>query len=67
MSEGKIFLDTNVLIYAYDLSAGTKHIIALELVAGLWKSRQGLLSTQVLQEFYVNAVWKITRPLEISS
>ena len=40
-----------------------KHEIARELVAGLWGSRTGALSTQVLQEFYVNATRKLPRPL----
>ena len=64
MSAGKTFLDTNVLIYAYDLSAGVKHGRAEELVAEIWKSRTGLISTQVLQEFYVTVTRKISRPLE---
>jgi predicted nucleic acid-binding protein len=67
MSVGKIFVDTNVLIYAYDVSAGSKHVRAAELVTELWKSRSGLVSTQVLQEFYVTVTRKIARPLESSS
>jgi predicted nucleic acid-binding protein len=66
MSVGKIFVDTNVLIYAYDVSAGVKHLRAMELVTELWKMRTGLVSTQVLQEFYVTATRKIARPLESS-
>jgi predicted nucleic acid-binding protein len=66
MSVGKIFVDTNVLIYAYDVSAGVKHLRAMELVTELWKLRTGLVSTQVLQEFYVTATRKIARPLESS-
>jgi len=30
MKEDKVFIDTNVLVYAYDASAGEKHKIALE-------------------------------------
>ena len=66
MSVGKCFVDTNILIYAYDVSAGPKHVKAADLVKELWKTRQGLLSTQVLQEFYVNVTRKIARPLEAS-
>jgi predicted nucleic acid-binding protein len=47
------FVDTNVLIYAYDRSAGVRHERARTLVAELWKSQRGCLSVQVLQEFYV--------------
>lgn len=53
------FVDTNVLLYAYDSSAGRFHDVALELVGRLGRARQGAVSVQVLQEFYVNAVAKI--------
>lgn len=55
------FVDTNVLIYAYDRTAGDRHIRAKILVAELWKSRRGCLSVQVLQEFYVVGVRKLTQ------
>ena len=57
------FLDTNVLIYAHDRSAGDKHIRAKELVRELWQSGEGCLSIQVLQEFYVNVTKKVSKPL----
>jgi predicted nucleic acid-binding protein len=60
---GRAFVDTNVLLYAYDRSAGAKHEIAQRLIAGLWDSRTGVLSGQVLQEFYVNVTRKLVRPL----
>ena len=50
----KYFVDTNVLFYAYDRQAGTKYERARQLIAELWDSEQGALSTQVLQEFCVN-------------
>jgi len=57
------FVDTNVLIYAYDVSAGIKHQRAKELLSSLWEDENGCLSVQVLQEFYVVATKKMTRPL----
>lgn len=57
------FIDTNVLIYAYDLSQGVKHDKALALLKSLWQSGNGCLSTQVLQEFYVNVTRKAVKPL----
>lgn len=57
------FVDTNVLIYAEDRDAGKKHDIARELVLELWESKAGVLSVQVLQEFYVNITRKVKRPL----
>jgi predicted nucleic acid-binding protein len=57
------FVDTNVLIYAHDVSAGQKHTRARELLQSLWQSEEGCLSIQVLQEFYVNVTQKVARPL----
>jgi predicted nucleic acid-binding protein len=57
------FVDTNVLVYAYDQSAGIKHQIAQKLLQELWLSQQGCLSIQILQEFYVTATRRIARPL----
>jgi predicted nucleic acid-binding protein len=59
----KTFVDTNVLIYAHDADAGTKHQTAKAVLRDLWSRRVGLLSTQVLQEFYVNVTRKIATPL----
>lgn len=58
------FVDTNVLVYAYDVDANRRHDIARDLLADLWKRRSGTLSTQVLQEFYVNVTRKLSKPLE---
>jgi predicted nucleic acid-binding protein len=60
----KTFIDTNILVYAHDLDGGTKHDIAKEAVSQLWESKQGVLSTQVLQEFYVTLTRKIAKPLD---
>ena len=59
----RTFVDTNVLIYAHDVDAGRKHEVAKQLLRTLWEERAGMLSTQVLQEFYVNATRKIRKPL----
>ena len=47
----KVFVDTNVLVYAHDLDAGDRHAVASRVVAGLWDTRSAVISTQVLQEF----------------
>jgi predicted nucleic acid-binding protein len=57
------FVDTSVLIYAEDRDAKSKHDVAKELVLELWDSRDGVLSVQVLQEFYVNVTRKLKKPL----
>jgi len=59
------FVDTNVLIYAYDRGAGARHEQALTLVQQLWQKGNGIISTQVLQEFYVNVRRKAQRPIPI--
>jgi len=50
----KFFVDTNILIYAYDRSAGRKHEKAKAVIEQLWRSGNGVVSTQVLQELAVN-------------
>lgn len=57
------FVDTNILIYAYDRDAENKHDIAATLLRDLWRTKNGIISTQVLQEFYVNVTAKIPKPL----
>jgi|SRR5580704_3827200 predicted nucleic acid-binding protein len=61
----KYFVDTNILIYAHDRSAGLKYERARDLVERLWISGQGVLSTQVLQELCINLRRKIARPLSV--
>jgi predicted nucleic acid-binding protein len=60
------FIDTNVLVYAHDVSAGAKHARAQNLLEELWVSHNGCLSIQVLQEFYVTVTRKVARPLPIA-
>lgn len=58
------FLDANIVVYAHDQSAGDKQKIAQELIRSLWESRNGCLSIQVLQEFYVTVTQKVPIPME---
>src|SRR5260370_12094147 len=60
---GRTFVDTNVLIYAHDVDAKSKHATAKNILRDLWSERRGVLSMQVLQEFYVNVTRKIRSPL----
>lgn len=60
---GDSFVDTNILVYAHDLDAGDRHRRSRELVEALWESGEGMLSLQVLQEFYVTVTRKIPSPL----
>ena len=60
---GRTFVDTNVLLYAHDASDTLKQPIARALLEELWSDRSGVLSTQVLQEFYVVATRKFDPPM----
>jgi predicted nucleic acid-binding protein len=57
------FFDTNVLIYADDKAAPTKQRRALELVAEHRRARTGVVSLQVLQEYFVT----VTRKLHVDA
>ena len=57
------FVDTNVLVYAYDADAGEKHEKAQSQLQALWQQESGAVSSQVLQEFYVTVTRKLGRPL----
>jgi predicted nucleic acid-binding protein len=62
----KVFVDSNILIYAHDADAGSKQKIAATQIKALWKNRFGRISTQVLQEFYVTVTQKLGKPLSKS-
>lgn len=66
MNDERVFIDTNVLIYAYDSQAAEKRDIAGSRLAELWDSGNGVLSVQVLQEFFANATRKLKDPLELA-
>lgn len=64
-AEGRAFVDTNVVAYAYDTTSEVKRTLALPLVQDLWASRRGCLSIQVLQELFVTLTRKLAEPLEV--
>jgi predicted nucleic acid-binding protein len=57
------FVDTNLFVYAHDESAGRKREVARDLMSGLWESRSGCASVQVMQELFVNLTRKVPKPL----
>jgi predicted nucleic acid-binding protein len=59
------FVDANILVYAFDASAGKKRIAAEQLLASLWETGTGCLSVQVLQEFFVTVTRKVADPLSV--
>jgi predicted nucleic acid-binding protein len=62
--DDKIFVDTNVLVYARDSTEPQKQKQALAWMSYLWKTRTGRLSFQVLQEFYLTVTQKLDPGLE---
>lgn len=57
------FFDTNVLVYADDKAAPAKQRKALDLVADHRRARTGVVSLQVLQEYFVT----VTRKLQLDA
>ncbi|TMQ14229.1 MAG: PIN domain-containing protein [Deltaproteobacteria bacterium] len=60
---GRSFVDTNVLVYCFDAGEPAKRKRALEIMDGKADVGDLVLSTQVLQEFYVTVTRKLKRPL----
>jgi predicted nucleic acid-binding protein len=60
---GIAFVDSNVLIYAHDRDAGSKRELARALCSQLWTEHAGVLSVQVLQEFFVTVTRKLKTPI----
>jgi predicted nucleic acid-binding protein len=62
-TKGKFFVDTHLLVYAYDSSAGKKWRTSLEVLSLLWIHHTGVLSTQVIQELFVSLTQKVKNPI----
>lgn len=60
---GREFVDSNVLVYAEDVSAGPKRDQATGLLERLWEAQTGCVSVQVLQEFFVTVTRKVPKPM----
>jgi len=59
ISVARSFIDTNILVYADDAFDSRKQQLALDLVVDLRARQEGVLSTQVLQEYFVTATRKL--------
>lgn len=59
----RVLVDSNVLVYAYDRAATAKQRQAVEVLDHLVTTSSGVLSTQVLGEFFVTVTRKIAYPL----
>ncbi len=61
--EPLVFVDTNVLVYAYDVTETERRVVAQRTLSELMRSNRLRLSTQVLQELYVTLTRKLAEPL----
>ena len=59
MANPRVFLDSNILIYTDDSRFPIKQAIAENLIALHLRRRSGVISTQVLQEYYSVATAKL--------
>ncbi|MEQ8833232.1 MAG: PIN domain-containing protein [Miltoncostaeaceae bacterium] len=59
----RTFVDTNILVYAHDASEHRRQPIAAALLRRLWNTRSGMVSTQVLTEFYNVVTRRLRVPL----
>lgn len=59
----RVFVDTNVLVYAHDTGAGDRHRIARELILRLLRERSGVISIQVIQELCANVRRRAKNPI----
>ena len=62
----RFFLDTNVFVYCFDLTTPVKARCALQLVRTAVETRKGIVSYQVVQEFFNVALRRFAQPMAIS-
>jgi predicted nucleic acid-binding protein len=64
MNGDRFFVDTNVLLYAFDVKDDNKRKRARLWINWLWQSATAHISWQVLEEFYYNAAVKLGVPAD---
>lgn len=62
-SDSTVFVDTNVLLYAFDDRDAAKQEQSRRWLAWCWSRQRGRVSSQVINEFYANALRKFSRTL----
>jgi predicted nucleic acid-binding protein len=61
----KVFVDSNIIIYANDARDAAKQMIAVERLEELMRNGAGVISTQVLMEYAAVALGKLGQPAEV--
>jgi len=64
MSDNPVLFDTNILVYANDVSNPEKQVKARQCIRSTLLEGNGVLTTQVLAEFWVTVTMKLPQPLE---
>ena len=64
--KGTFFLDTNVLVYSFDVAQTAKQAIARAWVRSALGTQRGVISSQVAQEFLSVALRKFDRPMGVT-
>ena len=59
----RFFIDTNVLVYAHDSASPEKKERSQDVIFGCMREGSGVISAQVLSEFFVTVTRKIAKPL----
>lgn len=66
-SAGFQFVDTNILVYAHDVSAGDKHERAKKLIVELWHSGKGCISTHIQTHIAGDCLSDYRQPCRVAS
>lgn len=59
-------IDTNILVYAYDISEGEKHSVSRDLLKQIWEEGGGVVCLQNLMEFFVIITDKVENPISVT-
>jgi predicted nucleic acid-binding protein len=60
----RFFLDTNIFIYSFDQGAAVKARKAAELIRKALTTQKGVISYQVVQEFFNVALRRFSQPMK---
>jgi predicted nucleic acid-binding protein len=62
--KGRLFLDTNIFVYSFDRTAVEKSRRAAQLIKTALKTQKGVISYQVVQEFFSVALQRFSEPMK---
>jgi predicted nucleic acid-binding protein len=61
----RFFLDTNIFVYSFDRTAAAKNRRAAQLIREAVSTRKGIVSYQVVQEFFNLALRRFAEPMSV--